>query len=485
VQVRSLTAFDLTTLVIGAVVGADIYVAANLTTPLVGASSLLLWLLAGAVAFIIALSFSACAQMTPSEGGAYAYARDAFGERTGFLVGWAMLLSQFLGAAVFPTAFVQYLHGFVEMPLWADVLAKAAFIALVLALNLVPAKTASRLGALLGFLKLAPLLLVIALGVHAWAHAPAEAASHFDPVVAGGPLQFATAFMIIFWAYTGFEVATLPAAEVRNPRRSIPVAIAVGLAFSLLVYLLVNGALLAILPQSSIASESAPLVEAARVAVGSFLPGAASAAAAFLGIGALLAILGADQANMMGASRLAHALAADGYLPPSLGKLTPSGVPLRALVTLGVLAFAATLVGGLTLLIGASVVFVAITFFTTAVASWRLAQKDPFHKLRSPILPALGALSAIVLILASGWQAMLIGALVMALGFPLFAHYAPKRRNHGLRDMLRHRHPTVQSVADRTDGLFWRVAWWVAKKRHGARIPTRARVTAPWKPRAP
>lgn len=470
---RTLTAFDLTALVVGAVVGADIYVAASLTTPLVGASSLLLWLAAGAVAFVVALNFSACAQMAPSEGGAYAYARDAYGERTGFLVGWSILLSQFLGAAIFPTAFVQYLHGFVPgMAPWADALVKAGFIGLVLAMNLIPAKAASRLGAVVGFLKLAPLALVIALGAYAWLHAPAASEAHFVPLVSGGLVQFATAFMVIFWAYTGFEVATLPASEVKNPKRSIPLAIAAGLAFSLLVYLLVNAALLAILPQDAIGASTAPLVEAARVAVGSFLPGWAGAAALFLGAGALLSILGADQANMLGASRLAHALAADGYLPAPFAKLTKSGVPLVALLALAGLALAASIVGGLTVLIGATVFFTAVTFLTTAGAAWRLGQKDPFGVVRSPVVPLLGAAAAVLLMLASGVEALVAGLVLLALGLPIFAHYAPKRRHHGLHHRLRHRVPTYRTVQQQTTGLFFGVAWWVARLRHHERIHT-------------
>ncbi len=457
---RSLTAFDLTALVVGAVVGADIYVAANLTTPLVGAASLALWLLAGLVAFVIALNFSACAQMAPSEGGAYAYARDAFGERAGFLVGWSILLAQLVGAAVFPSAFVQYLHGFVPgMAWWADALVKAAFVLLVLALNLAPAKSGARLGAVVGFLKLAPLALLAALGVYAYARAPADAVEHFEPLVKGGPFEFATAFMVIFWAYTGFEVATLPAAEVRDPRRSIPVAIAAGLAFSLLAYLLVNAALLAILPQGAIASSSAPLVEAARAILG-------PVGAALLGAGALLSILGADQANLLGASRLAHALSVDGYLPAPLAKLTRGGVPLRALLLLSALALAAALAGGLTLLIGATVVFVSVTFLSTSLAAWRLARKDPFGTLRTPLLPALGVAASLALLLACGWKAILLGLALVALGAPLHRLYEPRRRHHALRHRLLHRHPSAQSVLARSEGLFAGLAWWIAKRRH-------------------
>lgn len=461
---RTLTAFDLTALVVGAVVGADIYVAASLTTPLVGASALALWLVAGLVAFVVALNFSACAQMAPSEGGAYAYARDAFGERAGFLVGWAMLLAQLLGAAVFPNAFLQYVHGFApDMPWWQDALVKAGFVLLVLALNLVPAKSASRLGAALSFLKLAPLALLVALGLMAWGGAPAEAASHFSPLVVGGPLAFATAFMVIFWAYTGFEVATLPAAEVQRPKRSIPLAIAAGLAASLVAYLLVNAAVLAILPQADIAAENAPLVVAAARVAGPL-------AGAFLGVGALVAILGADQANLLGASRLAHALAHDGYLPAPLARLTAQGVPVIALVAISALALVAALAGSLAFLIGATVFLVALTFLSTSAAAWALAKKDPFRPLRTPLLPIAGAACAVVLILACGVWPVALGLAMMLAGLPIFRHYAPRRQHRGMRHALRHRHPTAHTVLARGEGVFAGLAWWIAKRRRQARV---------------
>ena len=72
---RPLNAFDVTNLVVGSIIGADIYVAAALGARLVGPASILIWILAGLIAIVIALSFSHCAAILPRVGGPYAYAK--------------------------------------------------------------------------------------------------------------------------------------------------------------------------------------------------------------------------------------------------------------------------------------------------------------------------------------------------------------------------------------------------------------------------
>jgi APA family basic amino acid/polyamine antiporter len=471
---RTLTAFDLAALVFGAVVGADVYVAASLTMPMVGAVSLLLWVVAGAAAFVIALNFSACARLHPKEGGAYAYTCEAFGERAGFLVGWSILLAEVLGAAVFPASFAQYVGGvFPRLGVAGVVALKVAFVGAVLVANLVPAKGASRLGAIVGFLKLAPLALVVALALLFLGRDPAAAASHFEPFVAGGPLAFANAFVVIFWAYTGFEVATMPASEVREPRRSIPLAIAAGLAVSLLTYLAVSTALLVILPQPAIGATSAPLVAAARDALLQLAPRAAPVAAGFLAVGALLAILGAEQASMLGASRLVHALGEDGHLPAQLAKLSPRGVPTRALLLLAALALGAATAGGLAFLIGATVFFVAVTFVATAASAWRLSRMDAVRGERLVVLPIAGLVVAGAILLACGPVAILVGAALLALGAPLLLRRGPRRDLRSLRIAMERRHPSVRRVHDVSRGLFAALAWRAATRRQARALRRR------------
>src|SRR5213594_1699733 len=103
-----LNTFDVTSLVVGSIIGADVYVATAIGARLVGPASLVVWVLAGAMAMTIALCFAYCVMMLPKVGGPYAYVRAAVNPFVGFLVGWGLLLAEWLSLAVFPVAFTQY-----------------------------------------------------------------------------------------------------------------------------------------------------------------------------------------------------------------------------------------------------------------------------------------------------------------------------------------------------------------------------------------
>src|SRR2546427_436978 len=140
-----LNTFDVTSLVVGSIIGADVYVATAIGARLIGPSSLLVWVLAGAMAMVIALSFSYCVMILPKVGGPYAYVKAVAGPFPGFLVGWSLLLAEWFSLAVFPVAFTQY---FVALDPAIDdlgkVLLKAVFIGIILVTNLVGVKAAGR-----------------------------------------------------------------------------------------------------------------------------------------------------------------------------------------------------------------------------------------------------------------------------------------------------------------------------------------------------
>jgi APA family basic amino acid/polyamine antiporter len=84
---RKLTLFDVTNLVVGAIIGADIYVASSFGAGYLGPFSLVVWVIAGVIAIVIALCFAQCAALIPKVGGPYAYAKEAWGPFAGFVVG--------------------------------------------------------------------------------------------------------------------------------------------------------------------------------------------------------------------------------------------------------------------------------------------------------------------------------------------------------------------------------------------------------------
>lgn len=117
IELRSeFTLFDVTNLVVGAIIGADIYVASSFGAGYLGPSSLLVWVVAGIIAIVIALCFAQCVALLPKVGGPYAYAKEAWGPFAGFIVGWSLWLAEWISLAVFPVAFTRYLMLFLPNP---------------------------------------------------------------------------------------------------------------------------------------------------------------------------------------------------------------------------------------------------------------------------------------------------------------------------------------------------------------------------------
>lgn len=154
---RALGLFDVINLVIGTIVGADIYIAAAFGAGLLGPASLLAWVLAGVMALVIALCFVECSSLTPRVGGPYAYAREAFGDFAGFMVGWSLIIASWAAIAVFPLAFVAYLtYFFPHIVPWQQDLIKIAFVFFLTFINYRGVKEAGKINDALTFLKSFP-----------------------------------------------------------------------------------------------------------------------------------------------------------------------------------------------------------------------------------------------------------------------------------------------------------------------------------------
>src|SRR3989442_536483 len=260
-----LNAFDVTSLVVGSIIGADVYVATAIGARLIGPSSLLVWVLAGAMAMVIALSFSYCVMILPKVGGPYAYVKEVAGPFPGFIVGWGLLLAEWFSLAVFPVAFTQY---FLALDPGIDDLGKAVlkavFIAIILVTNLVGIKAAGRVNDVLTVAKLSPLLLIVLGGFAFVALQPGQFAGNLVPFFTGDVSAFGRALVLIFWAYAGFELSTLPTDEVIQPRKTIPRAILAGMVIVIAFYFLTNFFVIGTVGRSALGASTSPLVDPPR-----------------------------------------------------------------------------------------------------------------------------------------------------------------------------------------------------------------------------
>ncbi|HEY8477247.1 MAG TPA: APC family permease, partial [Chloroflexota bacterium] len=398
---RALTLFDAVNLVVGAIVGADVYIVAALGAQLLGPAALLVWALAGLMALALAMAFAQCAMARPRVGGSYAYVRAAFGPFLGFMVGWSLYLAQLVAGAVFVGALVRYVGVLLPgLSRTGEVLASVAFVVFTTATNYVGVRTAGTVNDLLTVGRVLPFVAFVLLGVP-WGLSHGETAiEHVSTLV---PLRWealGTALALVFWAYAGFEVVTLPAREVRHPRRTLPLALGLGMLVVMALYILVNAVTIAVLPQPALAASTAPLVDAARVLFRD-LALSESLGVALMGVGAVLSIGGVAEATTLGTSRLAHTLARDGYLPAGMARMHHRfRTPSRAIVFQGVVVLVLSLVFAVEDLVVASVAYLSLTYLATGLAAQRLATRYPWRRLRGPlglIVPPAAVASSLLL----------------------------------------------------------------------------------------
>ncbi len=375
---RQLNTFDATNLVIGSTIGADIYIAAALCARLLGSASLVIWLVGGVMAIVIALSFAFCAAILPRVGGPYAYAKEAAGPFSGFIVGWALLLAEWFSLAVFPVAFTQYFMAFVPglNPL-SQILLKAAFMSIVIVSNVIGVKAAGKFNDFLTIAKVSPLLLLIGLGVIYIVAQPQTTISNFQPFLGGDLNNVGQVLVIVFWAYAGFELSTLPADEVQDPKKTIPRAITVGMLIVAAFYIITNFVVIGVVDRGSLASSQAPLTVAAANIL-SLSPILAWIGSLVVGVGALISIMGADESGTIGTSRLAFAMSLDGLLPRAFSRLEKTyRTPYVALAVVCSTALIASMVGTLSALVNSSVFLLSFAYLTTGISAYLLERKHP------------------------------------------------------------------------------------------------------------
>lgn len=394
---RRLGPLDAVTLGLGAMLGAGVFVVFGPAAAAAGSGLLVALLLAGLVAGANATSSARLAARYPESGGAYVYGRRRLGPVWGFLAGWAFVVGKTASCAAMALTVGVYA--------WPDHARPVALgvVALLTAVNcLGVTKTAGVTRALVA-VTLAVLAAVVATA------APAASPARLTDWFPHGALGVLQAAGLLFFAFAGYaRIATL-GAEVRDPARTIPRAVALALGIVLLVYAAVGAVALAAVGPAALAASPAPLATVAGPLAPLVRVGAAAAAA-----GVLLSLLA-------GVARTTLAMARDGELPRSLAAVHPGRrVPLRAQVVLG--AVVAALVGVLDPrgAIGLSSVAVLVYYAVANAAALTLEGRRA--------TAVLGLVGCLVLAVTLPAPSVLAGAAALALGLLVRAGLSPRRR---------------------------------------------------------
>ena len=403
---------DFTLLVVGAVIGADIYVVSAMGAKFLGPAQLVAWVAAGVLAAVIALAFVQCSAILPKVGGTYAYAREAFGPLAGFLAGWALYLGEWVALPVFPLAFANYLAYFIGDSLAVSVIAKLLLVGVVTTVNIRGVQMSARLNDALTVAKLVPLGLLVAVGIAVLATHSAQVAERVTPFAPLGWGGLGSAILLIFWAYAGYELAVLPAGEVREPQRTLPRGLILGMAIATIFYLLTAATVVIALPTEAAQASQRPLADA----LASLLPNIGLPAViggVVMSVGALVSIAGVYDVFTLSLARLSYAMARDGLFPAPFAKIHPRfHTPYLGIGFQAVCALVGSLLFDLRSLIAISVFFLGLCYLATALSALRLVQRKPAGRLNIPALRPVLVLAA----LAGGYLSVQAPLPLLALG---------------------------------------------------------------------
>lgn len=423
---RELGVFSASLLVVGGIIGSGIFFTPAETARALPSAGWVLgvWTLGGVVALAGALTYAELGAMMPEAGGGYVYVREAFGRLPAFLLGWMTLLMIASGAiAAVAMGFAGYLERFVPIGAVGGRLGVAAITIVALTItNYLGVKPGTVTANVFTLSKIAALSALIAIGLALSPGAPpAVANAPVAPPLANG---IAAAFVAVLFTIGGWQQTNMVAGEIRDPGRTLPKALAVGIGIVIAVYLGANVVYLKTLGRDGLAASTAVAADTAGRLIG---PAGATA----ITIAAMLSIFGFVNVALLTNARVLYALGQDGAFLPAAGKVHPRfGSPHIALVMLGgwslVLLFATRGTIG-TLLSG--VVFADWIFFGLGAASVFVLRRTrpelhrPYRVLGYPWLPAFFVLSAVVGIVSayvSAIQMSLVGTAMLGAGVVIY-----------------------------------------------------------------
>ena len=414
---RSLGLWMLIALVIGNIIGSGVFVLPAALAPY-GAASLLGWAISLGGALMLALVYAWLAQIVPNYGGAYAYARRAFGDSVGFVAAWSYWVCVWSANAAIAVAFAGSLGAVwpaaTATPLRGALCALAA-LWICTSISLSGVREAGYTAIITTSLKLLPLIVFGLLGL-GWVHASA-----FHPFNASGlPLVNVASSVaaLTLWAFLGLETATVPTGVVRDPQRTVPRATVIGVTIAGLATMLACTVVVGMLPADVLHTSAAPMAEAAKRVWGDW-PGLG------IGIVATISCFGALNGWVLLQAQTTLAPALDGLFPKLFARLDKRDTPWFGLLLSSLLAsalivsnYSRTLVALFTFTILLSTAATLLPYLITVLAWWRIdSASSPWRK-----GIALGALAfSVWALIGTGAETLMWGAVLLLAGLPIYA----------------------------------------------------------------
>lgn len=429
---RTLTAFSITLLGIGAIVGTGIFVLTGVAAAKYAGPGLILsFIIAGIVSGLAAICYAEFASTVPIAGSAYTYSYATLGELIAWIIGWDLILEYAVGAAAVSIGWSGYVVDLFKSALGITIpkaltmspfaggiinVPSVLIILLVTCLLVLGTSESAKVNNVIVVIKLLVIVFFIVIG---FGHINPANWTPFLPYGVGGVFGGAS---IIFFAYIGFDQISTSAEEARNPARDLPIGIFTSLLICTVLYILVTAILTGMVSYSKLDVPSP--VSHALILLGLNTAGSIISVGAICGLTTVLIVL------LYGQSRIFFSMSRDGLLPNFFSRVHPRfRTPYLSSMLVGLFVAA---VAGLTPIdivaeltnIGTLAAFVLVS---AAVLILRRTQPDLRRGYRVPLvpfIPILSILASIVLIVSLPLVTLLRFVIWLALGLVIYFLYS-------------------------------------------------------------
>ena len=368
---RSIGVFGLSANIINIVIGAGIFALPALVAAKMGAASIFAYIFCGILIALIMLCFAEVGSKVTNTGGAYTYIETAFGDYAGFVSGIIYVASCLFADGAVSNALVNVLGDI--LPVFQNPVVRLVFLfSIFFGLMLLNIRGVDKGIGLVKFntiAKLIPLFVLIILG---W-----QAVSIDNLAIEGIPdfKTFGQTSLVLFFAFIGCETGLIVGGEVVNPKKNIPKAIFISIAFVVVMYIAIQTVCQGILGNSLPNFQSAPLAESAKIAFGVF-------GFSLLTAGTAISMFGNLTGSQLNSPRIVYALARDKVIPSKLlAKIHPTfATPYNSLILYALIAFGISAMGNFQQLVVITTSSFLLLYLGVVLSLIKLRKKYPDDK---------------------------------------------------------------------------------------------------------
>jgi amino acid transporter len=410
---RSLGLATVVSLGINGVIGQGIFLLPGKAAGAMGPAAGVALLLGGILCFLIALCFAEVAARFDSTGGAYVYAREAFGDFVGFEVGWMTLCVGIISWAALSNGFTLVLGHFIPAVAegWLQSVVALSVITLLTLVNWMGANWGAVVVKFFTVAKMVPLTVFVLVGV--FFIEPLR----FEPFAPHGTAPLAETTMLLLYAYAGFETLVVPAGEMENPQKNVPRALFIVMAIVTTVYMGIFS--VAVGTFDGLAGHANPVAFASAAFMG-------PVGGTLIAIGICLSVFGTNSGSALVNPRRFFAMAERGDLPAFLATTDPkTGAPRAAIGVTWILACGLSLSGTFAELAVLGVLARFAQYIPTCIAVlvFRRRDTEPYDGFRipgGPVIPGLTVLLCVLLLANTDPTRLVKGGAALLVGIPLY-----------------------------------------------------------------